>query len=235
MAKFYRQELGVLIPPDGFDKWHVAWSVDNIIEGFKLFQKENGHWPMSHEIDRCPYLPNINTIQRNFGGIIEIRKHLGLTEIDFRTGSYRSNVSKNVGLRGFVTEEKLRTTLVKLFLEPFVHTQSRVLVRGININVDFVVYHKSGKFAVDVFYPDIEKIRFTNNIVQKYRTYKYFPYLIYLCVANEGISQDDLLRNTQTAKISRNPNAKLITQHDFLEEVGKYDPLPDPYHIRVGK
>lgn len=40
--RFYKQEKGLLLAPQGILKWHISWTLDNVLEGFKLFYKERG-------------------------------------------------------------------------------------------------------------------------------------------------------------------------------------------------
>jgi hypothetical protein len=226
-SDYYRQEKGVInIPPDK-DKFHISWTQDNILCGFRKFYEDNGRWP-DHTDNSCPYLPNVKTLQRKFGGITKIRSILGINDIDHRKGVYRSDISRIVGKRGFTLEEDVYKLLVDRFHEPFVHYQSRAMPAS-GIRVDFVVYHKKGKFAIDVFYPDNNKIRFSTNVSLKYKTYKSFPFELYLCVGNDQLFTSDIENNIASSKIDRNPNVILVGLNDFIQRMGQYQPLDNPY------
>lgn len=229
MAKYYKQEKGVMNAPSEFKKWHISWMLDNVLEGFKQFYNDYSRWPIGIDFKLCSYLPNVKTIERNFGGITKIRELLGFSDVDYSRGKIRSSIAKTIGKRGFNFEEEVYKFLLERFYEPYVHCQSRVVIKDASINLDFLVFHKSGKFAVDVFYPDSEKQRWTNNISVKYNTYKNFPYKIYLCIGNKDISRSMIDSNVLKSKIYRNPNALLVTFDEFIKIVNKYEPLNNPY------
>jgi len=222
------------MPPQGFDKYHISWSLDNIVCGFEHFRQLHGRYPMSHDLTTCEYLPNVKTLNRKFGSLINIRKQLGIHESDLRVGTHRSNISKKIGERGFNAEQNLYSTLISKFHEPFVHNQSRVVVNKKHLKVDFLVFHKHGKFAVDVFHPESERGHFSTNVSVKYRTYADFPFTFFLVVANEEVGQSQINENTSRAIAHRPDNISLIRMDDFIEQIGKYTPLQDPYTTRDG-
>src|SRR3989338_5371735 len=125
---FLKQEKGLLVVPENVQKYHVSWTIDNIICGFQKFFVDNGRWPVAADMRLCPYLPNVKTLERKFGGIKKVRLVMGLDLVDFASGESRSKISKNIGERGFQIEEQLYKTLTKRFHEPFVHCQARVVI-----------------------------------------------------------------------------------------------------------
>lgn len=238
---YYRQEIGLIQIPDNFSKWKVSWSLDNIIEGFKMFKAKFGYYPIKdQDFAKVEYLPNIKTIQRKFGGIKKIRLSLGLENTDFSKGNYRSAIASKIGERGFVEEEKLYKHLVDVFYEPFVHNQSRIKISGFgsSVNVDFLVFYKNGKFAIDVYYPDSNIRDFSNNTSAKYRAYKNFPAQInlFLVVANSFFTQKEVKKflqnkSTRDKKVEvEGKNIKIVTQ-EILEQVifKNHTPLNNPY------
>ncbi len=230
MAKFYKQPEGLLIPPEGFDKWHVAWTLENVLSGFKEFYRLNKRWPIGNDLPLCPYLPNVKTLERKFGGIVKIRQILGLDNPHFNRGVMRSERAGRIFSRAFTVEQQLYSELVIRFHEVFVRNQSRVVVHeSKSVRVDFLVFHASGRFAVDIFFPDQEKNRFASNVTAKYKIYRGFPGLLYLVVANPKIETLVLENNMVHAKAERNNCTKLLTLQEFREEIVKYNPLPDPY------
>ena len=231
MNNFYKQDKGLLIPPGGVPKRRVSWTLDNILEGFRHFYKENNRWPIGLEVDKYEYLPCVRIIEKKFGGITNIRKLLGLKQDDYRFGDIRSRKAKEIGKRGFLLEQKVYEILIALFHEPYVHNQSRVVVGDsiTSFRVDFNVYHKDGKFAVDVFHPAGDKVRFSNKIAYKYTLYRNFPYKIYLCIGNLDITNSMISINRQVATKRRNKNLILTTYNDFVNKMGEYVPLDDPY------
>ena len=232
MAKFYKQPEGLLIPPPGFDKWHVAWTLDNVLCGFRKFLEDNNRWPTVYEIDIVPYLPSIRTLQRSFGGIKNVRKNLGMADedIDLTKGKYRSQAVAGILNRGWGFEKQVYEYLVQIFLEPYVHNQSRIYLNENKFLVlDFLVFHQHGKFAVDVFYPNNRRQNFSSNINAKYRVYKDFPLMVYLVVGNPEITEEEIRQNTERAIKPRNSKATLLSYRAFQKGVGSMDSLVNPY------
>ncbi len=62
--KFFKQEKGLLIAPEGVQKYNISWTLDNIICGFKKFFEDNCRWPLDEDMRLSPYLPNVKTLQR---------------------------------------------------------------------------------------------------------------------------------------------------------------------------
>lgn len=157
---------------------------------------------------------------------------LGLSpeNFDYRTGQHRAKIMSEIWPRGYGAEQELCSALVSRYHEPYVHNQSRVVIQDKRwVKVDFLVYHQTGKFAVDIFYPKRDKRHYANNIAGKYRTYVDFPFTIYLVVANAKVSEADLQHNENVALRKRNPKAKLVSLSRFLDSLGEYKPLDDPY------
>ncbi|MFH1535198.1 MAG: hypothetical protein ABIF80_04415, partial [Patescibacteria group bacterium] len=177
----------------------------------------------------CEYLPNVKTLERNFGGITNVRKQLGLSNIDYSKGKDRSKKSKFLQKQGFEAEQAVYEILADYYHEPFVHNQARVIVKNKALNLDFLVYHTTGKYAVDVFFPDDERGRFTNNACVKFNTYGDFQYKVYLVVFNPKITQDDIIRVDHSIKKNRNENSILVHITEFEKVIYKYIPLKDPY------
>ncbi|MBI4092753.1 MAG: hypothetical protein HY420_02390, partial [Candidatus Kerfeldbacteria bacterium] len=222
---YYRQEKGLLHRPLNKPKWHISWSLDNILEGFKEFFRVNNRWPVASDLVICDYLPNVKTLERKFGGIVKIREKLGLENAHFNKGQWRSERSKLLWKRGYFAEQSLSSLLIEYFGEPFVHNQARVVINENQwVKVDFLIYHKTGKFAVDVFFPTNDRQHFSSNVSAKYRTYKDFIFTIFLVVGNNAITSEFIKENIDSALHERNKKVKLISLNDFLKEVGKYEP-----------
>lgn len=233
MAHFYKQEKGIINIPPGFDKFHVSWTLENVLEGFKHFHKLHGRWPIHQDLLNCDYLPTTKTLQRKFGGIVEIRKALGIDNPHFNSGKTRSDRSHILWERSFHSEEEIYLKLVALFHEPFVHNQGRIqLEEGKSGRADFIVYYQKGKFLVDVFFPDSEYIRFMNNCVQKSRTYQNINNLIFCVVSNPKITALDIEKYTSHVKNVINKNIRFLTEQNFLQVISEGDefpPLTNPY------
>ena len=128
------------------------WSLEIIRLGVKKFFDENGRYPSARDFDKCKYLPTARTIQRNFGGMSIVRGSISPeSSKDFRTGTVRSNVSKNNIIRAYKEEEDFYRFLITKFPEVQVHEQKRL--RPGNIASDFFIYTTPIKgFAIDIFH-----------------------------------------------------------------------------------
>jgi len=229
MPKFYKQSKGLLVIPKSKSKFHVSWTLDNILSGFRHFYKENERWPVGADLKNCDYLPNVKTLERNFGGITNIRSEIGLAETNYSKGETRSNKAILLHKQGFEAEQNVYKILANYYHEPFVHNQARVVLNDYALKVDFLIYHSKGKYAVDVFFPDKEQGRFTNNVCAKFRTYKDFQFKIYLCIFNPEITQVNVERTDKSITTNRNRNVDLVLLSEFEKEILKYIPLKDPY------
>jgi hypothetical protein len=228
----YSQPTGLLIPPEGTDKTFISWTLDNVLEGFKYYFKQHNKWPDHLDLNTCAYLPSVKTLERKFGGMKGIRSELGLNDIDHGKGTARSKIATSIGKRGFNLEEEVYSILVNKFYEPFVHYEARITKStesGKSLNVDFLVYHNKGKFAVDVFWPDSALRRFEANAYMKFKTYWKFPYKLFLVVGNPTITKsmmDIFIHNTKY----QNNNLALLSMNDFIKQVGEYQALLNPYN-----
>lgn len=231
MPIFYRQEKGLLIPPDGVEKWHVSWTLDNILSGFKKFYEEKNRWPLAVDMKICKYLPNVKTLDRKFGGITNIRKELGLPETNLTKGKTRSIKAAFLQKQGFNAEQDVYNTLAEYYHEPFVHNQARVVVNNHALKVDFIVYHNKGKYAVDVFFPDKETSRFRCNVNMKLRTYTNFPFKIYLCVFNPEITKSDVMEANSVLLKHSNRLVEIVLLSEFQRLIYDYTPLKDPFSV----
>lgn len=237
MPDFFIQPEAVLFPPKGKSRVNISWTWSNVECGFKLFFERHGKWPDRVDINECEFLPNIKTLERKFGGIREVRKRLGLPITDLSRGKSRSMIASKIGKRGFDLENEVYETLARRFHEPFVHIQSRVLIEPQttsafvrrSIKLDFLVYYRTGKFAVDVFFPDAHKFHFSDNVAVKYRLYRTFPFDLFLVVGNPAITDDMVRNNSNMARNERNSRITLSTLSDFERKITGYEPLNDPY------
>lgn len=72
-----------------------GWTSEQLKIGFLKFYELHGHYPTSHEVDAFEFLPSSRSMQRRFGGLVEVRKALELkSSPDFRTGTYSSERAK---------------------------------------------------------------------------------------------------------------------------------------------
>ena len=145
-----------------------GWSFEDIKKGFEQFYKLHKRHPTSREVDNFEFLPTSRSIQRRFGGLVEIRKALGLkSSSDFRTGEYCSQRAKKINERA----HRLR----KKFILFDWHFWYRVVHREYfftddrRTRTDFFIYNKMETFC-DVFYPN-DRHNFIGCLNSKMHTY----------------------------------------------------------------
>jgi hypothetical protein len=82
------------------------WNLQNLKDGFEYFFELYNRYPTVKEIDTFEYLPTSRTIQRSFGGLMSLRKELGLdSPTNFSSGVTRSNKAREVDKRAKKYEE----------------------------------------------------------------------------------------------------------------------------------
>ncbi len=129
------------------------WTLDELRDGFVEFYKEHGHYPTSQEIDTYQYLPSSRLMQRKYGGLVALRKSLGLDgQDDYRTGAHSTERALKIGRRANETEHVVHNYLSERFSKEFVHREF-FFNDDARTRVDFFVYDADGNFCVDVFYP----------------------------------------------------------------------------------
>lgn len=206
----------------------IIWTKEKIASALVLYVKQNGKLPTSPEMDKSPFLPSSRQVQRKFGGVVNLRKDLGYVDVDFGKGNFRSAIAKSTGMRGIEAERFLYISLSNLFGELYVHTE-RFYGSG-KKRVDFMVFTKSGNFAVDIFTTEtIQNLQ--KNINIKVDTYKDFPEstVLYFAVQSNTLSVKDI-ENAQKymTKIKQLSQLRVITISKLLEEVSLLKPLDLP-------
>ena len=181
---------------------------------FDQFFSETGHYPTIPEIDACPYFPSARFIQRTFGGLPALRTALNLPDTDYRTGPLRSLVARQANERAYLNEDLLYEYLRSLFGKMYVHRESYT---GNDRNrADFNVFHSSGEFLVDVFYPSNRRslLGCLNIKLKKYSISKNNPKVIFVEM-NESISQEEKDLWLSRRKSSLPKNFYLMTVQEF--------------------
>lgn len=181
-----------------------VWSKENISDGFRKFYDENGRYPVADEIDRYEYLPSSRQIQRSFGGLVKLRKELGLEIDNYGIGSSRSKIATIIGTRGGQAEREMEKWLVDYFGEHFVHVEKPLykyfdptidIQKRYKQRADFFIYAQGREFCIDVFFArDIRTLKRVVNI----KELKYTGLLIdvYLVNLNDRSDIKDIdLRN----------------------------------------
>lgn len=194
------------------------WSFDNLKDGFQYFFDLYARYPTAMEVDSFSFLPSARSIQRSFGGLEALRSKLGLSDIHFGKGKFRSKIAFRVNKRGRQSEIELESALRSQFGEMFVHTE-RFINKDTKCRVDFFVFSPDGNFAVDVFYPDTF-FTFMRNINSKEKKYKFAGGVdLYLVVANPNIEQTEIERYKLAKKNQLAANIQIVGLGVFFDAI----------------
>lgn len=202
-----------------------TWAKEELKLAFEKFYKERGHYPTAIEVDECKYLPSARQFQRRFGGLTKFRALIGLTDIHFGIGKYRSRIGNRVGKRGSEAEQELEKILIGRFGEAFVHIEKPINPQIRRIRYDFFIYAKNFIFAVDIFYSDTKRLTKINLDLKLDSYIKTFTPL-FLVMANPDITQEDL-----DDIVKHKPNKplpshiKLLTLNNFLALIEQFQAL----------
>ncbi len=129
------------------------WTLEQLKAGLENFNTKHGRYPTAPEIDAHPYLPSARTIERKFGGVIGLRKTLGLdTQSDMREGAHSSKRASTINAQARKVKKEVLTYLSKVFGGQSVHREYFFLDDK-RTRADFFVDDSKGGFCVDVFYP----------------------------------------------------------------------------------
>lgn len=196
-----------------------AWQIEDLNRGFKKFYEIHGYYPASHEIDAFEFLPSARSIQRRFGGLVNIRKDLGLnTQLDLRMGEHSSKRAKKINARAHKIEKEIYDYLADIFGIEFVHRE-HFFTDDRRTRTDFFIYCKDGNFSVDVFFPK-DRHNFIGCLNSKMKTYKdvnMLQYPVIFLQMNENISQEEIKNILERKKNKLSPQQKVMVFAEFKE------------------
>lgn len=210
----------------------AVWTKELLKVGFERFIEENGRLPTAPEVDRTSYLPSARQIQRSFGGLKTVRKELGYEDVDFGSGTFRSEQANRTNERGRVSEKELEEFLVTKFGEVYVHGEKRY-GKGSN-RADFIVFTPDGNFGIDVFFT--ETLRdFQKNVnikIDKYLDYPADVPLYFVC-ANAAISEDDIQYTiAHMGKLKLLPQLQVLGLEGLNNELESMSRYEDPVNFK---
>src|SRR3989344_6623835 len=203
------------------------WPLERIRSGLKRFFKEYGRYPTATEFDEYAYLPRAKTAERKFGGLVALRKQLGLEKShDRRSGTHRSDLAQLIGKRAHTEEQKVYDFLTKQFWKEFVHREY-FYTDDHRTRADFFVYDGKDGFCVDVFYASsLKNIGGCLNIkLAKYSQSDLLPYPIIFLQMNEDINQSELNELVQKNKRGLGQKQTLMSWKTFEEFYKSRKPL----------
>ena len=188
------------------------WKIEELKAGLENFYTKNGRYPTAPEVDVHPYLPSARTIERSFGGLVELRKILNLdTQTDFREGAHSSERAHKINTRAHDTEQEVYIFLQGQFGKQFVHREYFFLDDK-RTRADFFVYDSASGFCVDVFYPSDRRnlIGCLNSKLAKYQGPQMNQYPVFFLQMNKELDQGLL------DAVINNKKKKLLTGHHLL-------------------
>lgn len=185
------------------------WKIEELQAGLENFFEKYGRYPTAPEVDTHPYLPSARSIERRFGGLVELRKTLGLdTQTDLRAGSHSSKRAHMINTRAHRNEQGVYEFLIEHFSKHFVHREYFFLDDK-RTRADFFVYDTSGGFCVDVFYPSDKRnlVGCLNSKLTKYQGPQMNQYPVIFLQMNKEINQ------TVLDALIENKKKKLLAGH----------------------
>lgn len=197
----------------------LKWNIDNLKDGFNHFFDVNRRYPTSKEIDTFDYLPTVKTLQRSFGGLVELRKVLGLdTPSDHRTGITRSNVASDADQRAKKYEKEFHAYLISKIPEVRVHEHK--IIRPGDTAADFFIYTEDSKgIVIDLFYAmDMHSLGGVINI--KYKKYLDVKFPVYfVLVGNNEITQEVIDQKINNRKNQLPNHMSVLTENNFKKSL----------------
>ncbi len=183
------------------------WKLEELKAGLEDFNTTHGHYPTAPEIDVHPYLPSARTIERKFGGVIGLRKALGLdTQTDLREGAHSSKRASTINVQAREVKKEVLTYLSKYFVRHSVQP-GYSFFDDKRSRVDFFVQDDSGGFCVDVLYPSDKRnlIGCLNSKLMKYQGLQMNQYTVIFLQMNKQLDQNIL------DSVIKNKKKKLLT------------------------
>lgn len=165
-----------------------------------LFHSRNKRYPTATEFTHENLLPTARTIQRNYGGIPQFRKDMGLDITDYTKGEVRSKRAKKINNQAAVYENELFNRLYKKYHRP---TEGVSVVREPIISTydpDNGIYgYRRADVAINTFKE--------SNCATFYVDFFFAsdPYSLYGCVNIKKKKIQKILKNEDIIFVSVNP------------------------------
>lgn len=199
------------------------WKLEELRAGFENFYTNNKHYPTAPEIDASPYLPSARTIERSFGGLVELRKALGLnTQTDLREGVHSSKRARTINLQANKATREVSEYLVKRFGADSVHSEYSFFDDK-RTRVDFFIKDKSVGFCVEVLCPSGRRnlIGCINNKLARYQSQQMSQLPVIFLQMNKELDQellDNVIKNKQKKLSAKQHLFSLDTFKEFCNK-----------------
>lgn len=199
-----------------------TWSIDNIRDGFEYYKDLYGRYPTSREVDTFDYLPAARSIQRSYGGLVEVRKQLNLSgPVDFTKGEVRSLKASETDKRAKLYEEEFFNFLISKVDQIRVHEHK--IIRPGNVASDFFIYNsKNEGIVIDLFYAAdiINLLKIINIKYKKYLTV--VSPILFIVVGNDSISQISIDKIISNKKFIMPLSMKVLNERTFKSDFEKF-------------
>lgn len=207
----------------------TIWTLEKIKEGFDKFYNLYNRYPAAYDIDDFDFLPSSRQIQRKFGGLVNLRKELGLEINNYTHGKIRSIKISDFNTKGRAYENIAHKLLLENFDEKFIHVEKPTckeenpLEYNSKDRYDFYVYAKPDNFAIDVFGTnDNRGVVNIMNIKEK----KYIKISskenIYFLYFGKNIKKEKIQYWMENRKNKFPTRWKILSFEDFRKELKKY-------------
>jgi len=193
------------------------WTIENLRQGLMYFYSLYNKYPTSHEIDSFEYLPSSRQIQRRFGGLVELRKAVGLGPNDFTRGRVRAVVAGEADRRARLQEEEYYKLLTQIVPEVRVHEQKVIRPQG--IRCDFFIYTSKNKgLILDIFYAK-DTFSFASHLIIKLKKYGSCDMPIILVVMGEHLTQEEIDKIVANKKSALTRTIRVLSDETFRREL----------------
>lgn len=203
-------------------------TIEDLRTRFEEFKKQHGHYPNGSEITKSPIFPiNVKTIDRNFGGLKNLRKLLGLEITDQRKGKIRSATLIKIIEKNYHDSCAVHSLLVSLYGMPFVHQESPCAI-GSKTRTDFRVFYENDQtFSVDIFNAKDKEslIGCVNWKIKKYEKLENRIEKVYLVSMNKDLNNDLLQNYIRNRKTPPPSNIEIVSLDKFTEILATYKPI----------
>lgn len=191
------------------------WSLENLKDGLDYFFDIHSRYPTVKEVDKFDHLPTSRTIQRSFGGLMKLRKTLGLnTPINHSSGATRSKTASDADKRAKKYEKEFYSHLISKIPEVRVHEHK--IIRPGDTAADFFIYTTdTDGIVVDLFYAmDMHSLGGVVNIKSKKYLNVEFP-VYFVLVGNEQINQEVIDQKVNNRKNQLPSHIYVLTESNF--------------------
>jgi len=202
------------------------WTLNELKSGLAQFYSEHDRYPTASEVNRYSYLPSARSIERSFGGLVRLRKHLDLKgQSDFRNGEHSKARAQKINARSHALEKEVYEYLCKKFKKEFVHREY-FFTDDRRTRSDFFVYDSKTGFCVDIFYPSDRHnlIGCLNSKLKKYGEGVMRQYPVVFLQMNKDIPERVLDTCVRNKKNKLPPGQQLMGWETFQVFIGSRRP-----------